>query len=94
MKRILLSGLILMTTGLFSNGAWARCCGDGGKPCYPMCIAATETGWMELAKNHDNNFNQKDEDTFDFQCSRSNPRSGAQTCCAYKNGNILYCTTN
>lgn len=36
MKRILLSGLILTTVGLFSNGAWARCCSDGKKLCDPI----------------------------------------------------------
>lgn len=96
MKSLLLRALILTAIGTFSNGAWARCCGDtgGAKPCYPKCIVATETGWTKLVSNHDNDLSQREDDTFDFRCGRPNPRSGARTCCAYKNGIIHYCTAN
>lgn len=44
MKKVMLIGLILTSVGMFSNGAWARCCSGGERLCYPKCLVETESG--------------------------------------------------
>lgn len=90
MKTSIGLSLIVISIAFFSHLAQARCCSDGGPPCYPKCFVETNDVLVEVSDLKELSLESSREPKIEKRCSR-NPKADTGVCCVYVDGHLRYC---